>query len=397
MDVRQRLKQRGNFCGLISGVMLISLFGACANVVHAADFTSGDITIDLGPGNEDIEKKLKDWEGFSNAPAAFKRVWGYDLSGRDLRQAQLHLAGFTLRDVNFSGADFTGADLAETVFDNCSFRNAILRKVDHSGGQHLSPTCDLSGADISGSRMRLTKAQLTSTKNYREKDLSDTILVGDFRGMCFAGFTLRGTAFMCKIEGCDFTNADISDCRIRLTKEQLLSTKNYKERHLDGIEFVDCQFRGVDFSGHNLPYFVKCDLQGADFSNACFMSSRRMSFLLPSRNSGFRDCRFSAKQFYSTRTYKSGKMPPSCGIGNMDLRNWDFSGMDLRHVRFPQCSLQGADLTDVRGGLFEHATGLTVEQIKQTTNYQHGKLNEPGFSLPEEIKEALLEEDEGAD
>ncbi len=368
----------------------------------SADHPSHPITADLGPGNEDFENALLDFDGFSDFENSVARVQGFDLSGRDLRMAQLHLYEFELRDVRFDRANLTGADLEETSFRNCSFRSALLRKVCLAGSAYLGPHCDLTGADISGSWIWMTKEQLLSTRNYQGKDLSRTVLEGDFHGVSFAKSNLRGARFVgCNLQGCDFSDADISRCRIRLSKQQLCSTKNYKRHNLDGIHFLGCDFRGADLSDQNLGYLDRCDLTGADLTNASLSSApAAMEHLLPNPrpSTGFSDCQLSAEQFYSTRTHKSGKLPPHSGFDNMDLEGWDFSGMALHDVGFPQCSLQGANLTGSRGGLFEHAEGLTVDQARSTYLVKHGKLDDTGFTLPEEIEKTLRAEDgQGAD
>lgn len=278
---------------------------ACASLVcglHPSlygDHPSYPITANMGPGNEDFEEQLQDYDdSFSMLKKSLVRLRGYDLSGRDLRRAELHLYEFEIRGVSFDGANLTAANFAETFFDDCSFRNAIMRRVYLSGAAYLRPSCELTGADISGSDIWLTKEQLISTKNYQEKRLTATTLSGDLSGVSFAGFDLSGTTFLrCNLENADFTDAEISGCQVELSEEQLLATRSYRERNLNGTVLVNCDFRDVDFSHFDLGYFVACNLEGADFTNASFSKSP-----LPvlrdchADRYGFSECSLSAEQ-----------------------------------------------------------------------------------------------------
>jgi uncharacterized protein YjbI with pentapeptide repeats len=398
--------------------------------IARADYPSYPWTLELGPGNRDaevqLEKHLKINSAYprdANQPEnAEKWKQGPDLSGRDFRRAEIHMGYSTvpLFHVKFDRSDFTAADIEETAFKNCVFRGAILRNI-YSWGE-IQSDCDLTDADITGSHLLITREQLRSTKNYKEKNLSGTILEGDFSSVSFAGFNLAGTVFKsCDLSGCDFTGADISHAAIGLqteaehpnskrafTKEQLYSTKSYKERNLDQVIFSNCDFRGADLSGQSLGHFVACDLTDANFSNAAFPfplssqypyihdSREKQSMYLGSRY-GFTNCRLTAAQFYSTRTYKSAKLPLEFALEQMELDGWNFSSMDLTRVSFRDSSLKGANLMDARNGDFKFAKGLTLEQIKSTWNYKNGKTKDsvgdcPTFRLPEKLTDALQRE-----
>lgn len=437
----------------------------------------------LGPAARDLE--LKD---------------GADLSGLDLRGMTLYGDGHYYSNVHFdranlSGADLVGGDILQTKFENCSFREAIMRRVTAKWAG--SPAgCDFSDADISGSRIRLdarqlrstwsyknkdlaytsvwmtgsqpgfdfahfnlrgtrfvdwhlgkgplfvdadftdadireafirlTAKQLRSTKNYRAADLGNATLVGDFAGVSFYGFNLRGTTFMCSnLADCNFADSEIRGMNVNgsgyyadrngewktsrdpsashFTKEQLYSTRNYQRRNLDSVRFTGCDFRDADFSKQTLGLFQDCNLEGAVFTNGdhITVSTDRLRTgrrQLPT-GIGFVRCNLSAEQFYSTRAYASKKLQPGCMMAGLDLRGWDFSNFDLRHVIFDNSLVADANFKNARGGDFSHAKGLTVSQVKSMWNYEHDHLKpEPGFSLPREIEIALQADDrEGAD
>jgi uncharacterized protein YjbI with pentapeptide repeats len=395
------------------------------HLAHADHPSYPNTTIELGPGNKDAEEQLDKHlrENIAHDKKREEFQSGPNLSGRDFRRAEIHM-GFVFVPfyrVNFDRADFTGANIEESSFSHCSFRSASLRNL-YSRGE-IADDCDLTDADITGSRIYIIREQLRSTKNYKEKNLSGTILLGDFSGMSFAGFNLRGTVFeSCDLAGCNFTDADIAYAGIKFhaeterpnamratfTKEQLYSTKSYKARNLDQVIFRNCDFHGANFSGQSLGHFIFCDLSEANFTNADFPLSiatqyphvanefQRYAMYVGSCY-GFTDCKLTAAQFYSTRTYKSAKLPFNFALERMNLDGWNFSGMDLTCVSFRDSSLKGANFTDARNGDFKFAKNLNPEQIKSTWNYKNDKMKEsvgdrPAFRLPEQLADVLQKE-----
>jgi uncharacterized protein YjbI with pentapeptide repeats len=388
-----------------------------------ADHPSHRRLIDLGPGNEDTTKILNDeikvkrsrqWDPSTNKfdPSINMGITQkIDLSGRDLRGAVIHLELEAIHDAVFDGANFTNADLSETCFKNCSFRGAILRNVELD----LDDDCDLTDADITGSRIYLKANQLISTKNYKEKDLSNAILEGDLSGVSFDGFDLRGALFYCRnLEGCDFSNARIEGAffsigfepssrsaigkypsKIALTKEQLYSTKSYQEKNLDRVVFSGCDLQDFDFSEQCLGRFVACDLDEADFSNAYFPTPESGIWLNPLQERfryGFSDCYMSADQFHSTRNFKLKQLPLNFYLENMNLNQWDFSNFNLRHISFRGSEVRGASYYNVRGGLFEFSKGFQQSQARTTWHFRNSQLKEFGFSLPAGMEDALQKE-----
>ena len=76
---------------------------------------------------------------------------------------------------------------------------------------------------------------------------------------------------------------------------------------------------------------------------------------------------------------------------SLDLANVDFSQQDLTRAKFVQCDLTGADFTDavITDADFHGCldTPPTVEQIKSTWNYKHGRM--AGVLLAEQLQAAL--------
>ena len=304
------------------------------------------------------------------------------------------MADGEIEGVSFASSNLTGANLSEVHFRNCSFRGAKLRRVVLVD-TYFDEGCDFKDADITGCDITLTRAQLESTANFKNRDLSDLELEGELEGCDFSSFDLSNTKLAtyrpeCSVKGCNFTNANISGCELQnLTKEQLVSTKSFKERNLYGVLFYGCDFTGVDFTGFDLGHFSHCDLTDAKFDNASFAgtgSNSRRTFYC-----GFERCVLSAEQFYSTRNYKSKRFtapPERIKLSKMNLDNWRFDNLDLRGSNFHLCSLKGATFDNARGGSFR-ASELSVEQLKTMWNYKNKMLNEEGFYISDELRQKL--------
>lgn len=337
-----------------------------------------DAMLECGKDSHRKDEKSR-WKDFS-----------LDLSGRDLRHSTIHASWDAVHNINFDGSDLSESNFEETRFENCSFRGAKLRNVDMSFAVTVScdltdadisgckiaasqrqllstlnykrkdlsnlslyvnladvdfsgfdlrhsflakskfTNCDFTDANITGSYVNLDAEQLRSTLNYKQKDLSNIRLCGDLSGLSFAGFDLRGTRFCTQlgssIEGCDFTDADISGADFdggirpegkykyvpgtRITKKQLYSTRSYKEKNLASVNFRFCKLNDFDFTGQSLGYFVYCDLKGAKFENATFSRLGGVGESRKYTSRGFCDsCNLTFEQFASTRTFKSKRLP----------------------------------------------------------------------------------------
>ena len=349
---------------------LASLSAVCVSA-HA-DHPSHEITFRLGPENKLVEAMLPGPKvAFSKRHAAIKRLSGIDLSGRDLRGAEIHMYEESLKGVSFDSSDLTGADLSETHFRTCTFRGAKLRRVFLGQGDLIGPGCDLTDADISESYLRLERHQLESTRTYKTKNLSGLTLYGDVSGTSFAGFSLCGAVLNANLTGCDFDNADIRGAKLKgLSVDQLRSTKNYQEKDLDGVTFVDSDFRSADFRDFNLGRFERCDLRSADFEDASFTpapsSSRRFRY-------GFAECLMKAKQLYTTRSFKQRRLVPQSAsfvLSKLNLDGADFRAFDLRGVTFHSCSLRDAKFQASRGGEFRSSL-LTTKQRESLNGGLH--------------------------
>ena len=392
---------------LVLSIAGIGMLLATFRGVLRADLPGHSYTLELGPGNEDAKRIIESHilgrflsrKEFQKNYQALKPA---ELVHRDFRGAVFHLRLGAVCKIKFDGCDFTNADGEETYFVGCSFRGAILRNVKDFW---IDKSCDLTDADLRGSEFfPVHKGQLTSTLNYKQKDLSHISLGGNLTGVSFKGFKLRRTRFTGNILGCDFTGADIRGCSFMgpfspdyflkpiteqkihrvISPEQLYSTASYRDRDLTGVGFSHCDLRDFDFSWQSLGIFSGCDLRGANFQNAWFAYYDRY------RSTGFSKCILSKEQFYSTRNYKFKKFPRGFILTYMDLRGWDFSGLKLWGVDFRGSRLDGANLEDAEGGDFRFAKGLTVEQIRSLKLYKQRRFHQ--LKIPPELEKKLRPE-----
>ena len=178
--------------------MGLTIFCFGVRSVSSADLNK---TFQLGSGNEDIQQLLRVEEILPGDGSEFykhlllltaqRRI---DLSQRDLRGAKIHLQDGDLEGVSFANSNMTDANLEETRFIGCSFRRARLSGAIFTRG-YLSEDCDLEDADISGCALAITRKQLESTANFKNRDLSNMALFGKFDGCDFSNFDLSNTSF----------------------------------------------------------------------------------------------------------------------------------------------------------------------------------------------------------
>ena len=211
--------------------------------------------------------------------------------------------------------DFSGSDLTGVRFENCnygygtSFASANLTGVcfNMEGESSYFIRSDFTDAIINGatfSRIKFHSSQLKSTASYKNKDLSgvkfgvkcsymknidfsgfnlanvyfnfDKTLNGsntltDFTGVNFTNANLINANFSyTKITSADFTNAIITNANLYTTsfsKEQLYSTRSYRDHNLSGITFYDLE--DCNLEDQNLQRAtLKCSVVNTNFNNA---------------------------------------------------------------------------------------------------------------------------------
>ena len=202
-------------------------------------------------------------------------------------------------------------------------------------GQATLTNADFTGAEIHGTSFYNTTAtgftanQLYSTASYQAGDLSGIGLQqNDLTGWNFAGQNLSNADFYgAVLAGTDFTGANISGASFYLatyggfTEAQLISTRNYQEKTLAGVDLTSNQMQGWSFAGLDLrdTIFYSAELSGADFTGA----DVRGAIFNDTTWSGF-----SPAQLYSTASYQNSDLR-RISLGNNDLSGWNFAGQNL--------------------------------------------------------------------
>jgi len=313
--------------------------------------------------------------------------------GMDARGKRL--AGTELVAQDLAGANFDGCDLFHVTLHDCDLTGTSFRGTRFTGCRLWD--CTVRGADFTDAVINgikdcgtyLSERQLKSTLSYKMKDLSQCPIsahepIGDvceydFSGADLTEATLRGGYFTHS----DFSDAQIDGLQIRVATlgvAQLTSTRNFKRGRFTGVD-ISLALRTYDFSG---------------------MRFYRVRFLGKSPESDFTDARIprcsflhgsiTVEQLQQTRDYKEGRLW-SVHFGRVDLSGCDFSAVNLSDCSFTDCDFTGANFDDavISYVRFSYDTrGLTLEQIKSTWNYKHGRMD--GIELPEEIAKALEEE-----
>lgn len=257
---------------------------------------------------------------FANQDMSWARLDGADFSGADFSGATLVSARFTeakLQNANFSNAiidnvgfnnttanGFSKEQLSSTASYNSKKMHGVnLGENDLSGwdfsGQDITRAwfnssvlvgADFDDAIVKGARFEdttskgFTKEQLYATASYREGDLWGIGLQSnDLSGWNLSGKELQDTDFSSSIlTGTDISESEIDGACFNSTtskgfsKEQLYSTKSYKNGKLSFIRLSDNDLTGWCFAGQELyaSFFERSVLQGADLSDADIQGAR---------------------------------------------------------------------------------------------------------------------------
>ena len=175
------------------------------------------------------------------------RCVGCDLSGRDLRNLDLH--GITLSGADLNHADLRGANLSDATLNGVDLSHANLDGANLSGAR-------LTGADIQGATFRgahLEGVRLTGT-SFRDASFDATalraILATPCNGCDLSRMNLRGIDWHgIALTGVDLSHADLTGANlngIRLTGVDLSHAK------LDGVDLRNAVLIGCDFDNASL-------------------------------------------------------------------------------------------------------------------------------------------------
>ena len=243
---------------------------------------------------------------------------------------------------DYSNSSWKNADLT-----NASFEGAILKDVNIAG-------TIIKGASFENAELNDMVA-LTKTKSYVDKDLSgvnlriNTFKITNIAIYDFSGFNLTGASLCANLYNPDnpyYTNPDglfkYDDAiilganmeKIWFQKEQLCSTKSYKDKVLDGIAVSETNLSDIDFSGVSLKNtnFNHINLTGANFSNADLTGAKFDSlYLQSSRYSGVNSLK-NAVFFNANLT--------NANFSDVILENVDFRGANMTNVEISSFSIK---------------------------------------------------------
>ena len=260
--------------------------------------------------------------------------------------------GVTARGTEFSRYTREYDTTYNSDYTNASFRNADLTNASFAGA--TINDIDVTDAIIKGASFRYAKmndmAILTKTKSYKDKDLSGVDLNVNYSKITktciydFSGFNLTGARLCANLYNPDtpnYTNPDgifkYDDAiilgatmhKIAFRKEQLCSTKSYKDKMLDGITVSETNFANIDFRGVSLK---NTTFEGMNFSNANFSNAN----LSGAKISGFDQSASRYAEVYSLK---------NAVFFNADLTNAELSAGILENVDF-----RGANMTNTKIG-----------------------------------------------
>jgi uncharacterized protein YjbI with pentapeptide repeats/beta-lactamase regulating signal transducer with metallopeptidase domain len=160
---------------------------------------------------------------------------GCDLSGRDLRNLDLH--GLTLTGLDLSRADLRGANLSKSNFSGTDLSRAKLDGADLTDA--VFSGADIAGASFHGARM-------------------DGV---QFNGISLAHSSFDGTALRAILvhgcSGCDLSHMDLRGVDLHGVS---LSGADFSHSNLSGANLSGAKFSGVSFDN--------ADLERADLRNA---------------------------------------------------------------------------------------------------------------------------------
>lgn len=256
--------------------------------------------------------------------------------------------GVTAIGTVFSRYTYEGDTTYTSDYSNSSWKNANLTNASFEGA--IINNVDISGAIIKGASFENAILDdvsiLTKTKSYIDKDLSGVNLGIDYFKikkiaiLDFSGFNLTGASLCANLYNPDnpyYTNPDglfkyddaiilgADMTKIWFQKEQLCSTKSYKDKMLDGIAISDTNLSDIDFGGVSLKnaHFGYINLTGANFSNANLTGAKFYGLDLMSSYV----CDFSLKNavFFNANL-------TNANFNEVILENVDFRGSNMTNV-----------------------------------------------------------------
>lgn len=327
---------------------------------------------------------LRDWNTTSKN-LKYADLANIDLSGARLWSDWLHYAKFTestLTNTSFSSSNLTGADFTDAIVNNTSFSHSTgftkeqlyttaNYKNDTLGGVGFA-NINLTAADFSGKNLTGTDFYLTTLV---DADMTGAQLL---QARLYRA-NLTGTVFT----NADITQAELgSTTSSGFTQAQLYSTANYQNKDLSGIDLRENNLSGWNFSQQNLTNakIIGSTLINSDFSEAVMVSGSFSNSTFNESNMSNADMSFASfSSTYFTDVDLRGANLTHGGFNSAKFIGADLTGADLTNASLSSSSLLDTNMTDsiVKGANFGSTVkrGFTNEQLYSTASYQEKDLN----------------------
>jgi len=340
---------------------------------------------------EQSRVKLGPWAGDLKVGPRMNAV------GKDLRGCEF--VGQDMSGANFDRCDFQDVRIHDCILSNASFRKAKLTGV--SLGECNIEGADFTDAIINGIKssisinsphdVRLSEQQLISTRSYKIKNLGDCVIYGyDEKGEnMLSHYDLRNANLRdVVLIGGDLRECDFTDADI--SRAEFRSCVITFDQLAATKTFKDGRLREMCFSGAFSE--GRADFSGKDLTGTVLYG--------PLRDANFDGANISrstlgvmtTERLRTTKNYREGNLSGITLLGT-DLSGCDLSRQNLTGCRFTKCDLSGAVFNDavITDVQFTYKTvGLTLDQIKSTWNYKHARME--GIKLPDDVAEALKKE-----
>jgi uncharacterized protein YjbI with pentapeptide repeats len=394
-----------------SGVRITrSLSGA---YFEQAKFVSSDLT------ESALDHSTMWAANFSNANLANmdfsqSNVYLSDFSGANL--SGVDFSGSTLSGVNFSGANlsganFTGAKLIDVLNLDCG-RTELLSQVSEirNSEVHGCVFADIGQFRLSGSRffsssfrnVTFNNPGINLTGEFYDTEMSDVTFIAIVGGsLKFVGGSLNSVLFQedSALYNSYFERVTMTDVRFKsgFTQSTFLDMNLRQVKFsndLNGSIFRNCDLKFANFmeSGTRNLTFENSDLSQSNFSGA---NLDGVNF----RDSNLTGTNFNRTSFSGLRTHNILGSPinlnqryivrggyilgPAVMLWGENLRNFDFSGTDLRGAAIFQSEISGAKFARVKSlfGVYSSELTGTPESIADGFAVLKGSIIGPGVSL----------------
>jgi uncharacterized protein YjbI with pentapeptide repeats len=310
----------------------------------------------------------------------------WDLSGQDLRQSnflETELEGVTFDDARISHTVGIAGLVASQLTSTRDYREKQLLNLDLGASDF--PNLDFAIFQMAG--VRFWSSQLPNARFDHAELPHANLNFANLRGASFRDTNLRDATFQqSDLAGANFEGASIEGAEFveaGFDRAMLASTASYRNKRLTDMRFANIDFFDFDFSGQNLrgTVFERTPLEGASFRGAdltnAVLPPDALRIDLTDAVIDGTQLRLQSSQLYSTRNYQSGVLHrlllPQWPMVNWDFRHQDlmdsdFRGSDLLGAQFDGAILDGVNFTGANlAGASFHGADISGAVLRETT------------------------------